>query len=131
MPYDWSLEFNLIINIIRSSWFIIYFNLISCPEFKWFCVLSNKFITFLIFHYYCFHYCSINLRSSIVFHSCCGNISFSSKFATVSELVKFLTFLKFMFLNGEVLDTFVILHAILLPLHQQLLLILLNCSFLL
>ena len=91
---------------IRSSWFIIYFYpLLFLNLNGWFGMLSNKFIIFDIplSYYY------INLKSSMIFFLSSVNIylyldiSLSCSFIIVLELF-----------CGELLETFVILLAILL-----------------
>ena len=97
----------MIIFIIRSSWFIIYYDPIFVLNLhSLFDVLSHKLLFFDI-PLLC--YC-INLRSLIMFCLSSGDIhlylgiSLSFSFVVVSELF-----------SGELLETFVMLLVILLP----------------
>ena len=116
----WSLKFNLVTFVIRSLLFIICFNPIFCGKLRWsFFVLRNNFIIFwcsIIIYCYCYYYYYyINLRPSIVFCLCSGDIylSLSISSSCGSEL-----------LFREVFETFVILSAILFPNKSPLLLLL-------
>ena len=101
------------VGVIRSTGVIIYFNPVFCPKLDLVCFPTDLlFLDIQLLYYY------INVRSSIIFPLYSGDIYLFPGNLLSNPMFWILLLTVLELFIGEVLETFVILSAILLPIKS-------------